>query len=280
MMEEIQKKPSDNLNSYVKDQRVMKSVGVVLNLNLRGDKSEVEKKQEMKERAESEKELGNTAFKKRHFEAAIQHYSNTMEFDDEDISCITNRVDVYLQMEKYKECIEDCDKAIKRGRELGSDCEMVARALTRKGTVFVKMAKCSKDYEPAIEAYQRALTVHRNHETLSKLHQAERAKKEWERQEYIDPKIGVEERVKGADDDEKAQSLQPEFASRNGVGDDKEELWSQWATRRDGASDKRRVIDVTNLEAAERHLLIEKLVKQIQADNLHLLRKIRKRIDE
>ncbi|CAH8386671.1 unnamed protein product [Eruca vesicaria subsp. sativa] len=84
----------------------------------------------------------------------------------------------------------------------------------------------------------------------------------------------------GADDDEKAQSLQPEFASRNGVGDDKEELRSQWATRRDEAWDKVRVIDVTNLEAAERHLSIENLVKQIQADNLHLLRKIRKRIDE
>ncbi|CAH8357188.1 unnamed protein product [Eruca vesicaria subsp. sativa] len=206
MMEEIQKNPSGNLNSYVKDQRVMKSVGVVLNLNLRGDKSEVEKKQEMKERAESEKELGNAAFKKRHFEAAIQHYSNAMEFDDEDISCITNRADLGLRNNnqcrlvdwfQYKECIEDCNKAVKRGRELGSDCEMVARALTRKGTVFVKMAKCSKDYEPAIEAYQRALTVHRNHETLSKLHQAERAKKEWERQEYIDPKIGDEEREKG-----------------------------------------------------------------------------------
>ncbi|KAF8053007.1 hypothetical protein N665_1477s0014 [Sinapis alba] len=100
----------------------------------------------------------------------------------------------------------------------------------------------------------------------------------------------------GADDDEKAQSLQAEFASENGVGGDKEELRSQWATverlptykrittvlfqRRDEASDKGRVIDVTKLEAAERHLLIEKLVKQIQADNLHLLRKIRKRIDE
>lgn len=100
----------------------------------------------------------------------------------------------------------------------------------------------------------------------------------------------------GADDDEKAQSLQAEFASGNGVGHDKEELRSQWATverlptykrittalfqRRDEASDKGRVIDVTKLEAAERHLLIEKLVKQIQDDNLHLLRKIRKRIDE
>lgn len=98
----------------------------------------------------------------------------------------------------------------------------------------------------------------------------------------------------GADED-KEKSIQVEFASKNGA-DDEKELRSQWATverlptfkrtttvlfhRRDEASDKRRVIDVTKLEAAERHLLIEKLVKQIKADNLRLLGKIKKRIDE
>lgn len=89
---------------------------------------------------------------------------------------------------------------IERGRELGSDDKnkiVVARTLTRKGTAFVKMAKCSKDYEPAIEAYQRALEVHRNAETVSKLNEAERVKKECERVEYIDPEIADEEREKG-----------------------------------------------------------------------------------
>ncbi|CAH8382381.1 unnamed protein product [Eruca vesicaria subsp. sativa] len=196
MTQEIQKNPR-NLSSYVNDQRVRQSVGVLLNFKGRGDKKE--KKQEMKERAETEKILGTTAFKNSEFEAAIQHYSKAIEFDDEDISYITNRAAVYLQIEKYNECIEDCDKAVERGSELGSDYNkiMVARALTRKGTAFTKMAKCSKDYDPAFEAYQRALTVHRNSETSSKLHQAESAKKEWERQEYIDPKIGDEEREKG-----------------------------------------------------------------------------------
>ncbi|KAL1220620.1 ABC transporter G family member 41 [Cardamine amara subsp. amara] len=97
------------------------------------------------------------------------------------------------------------------------------------------------------------------------------------------------------EDDDKAKSFHVEFASGNGV-DDEEELRTQWVTverlptlkrittalfhTRDEESDKGRVIDVTKLEAAERHLLIEKLIKQIEADNLHLLRKIRKRIDE
>ncbi|EFH70229.1 hypothetical protein ARALYDRAFT_336756 [Arabidopsis lyrata subsp. lyrata] len=49
---------------------------------------------------------------------------------------------------------------------------MVAKSLTRKGTALVKMAKCSKGYEPVIETYQEALA---------------------EQQDYFDPSIGVEE---------------------------------------------------------------------------------------
>ena len=43
-------------------------------------------------------------------------------------------------------------------KKLHSDFKMIALALTRKGTAYVKMTKCSKDYEPAIEAFQKALT--------------------------------------------------------------------------------------------------------------------------
>jgi len=59
------------------------------------------------------------------------------------------------------------------------------------------MAKCSKDYESAIETYQKALTEHRNPDTLKKLNEAEKAKKELEQQEYFDPKLADDEREKG-----------------------------------------------------------------------------------
>ncbi|CAA0194845.1 Tetratricopeptide repeat [Arabidopsis suecica] len=235
MMQEIQKNPS-SLNLYLKDQRVMQSLGVLLNVKFRppppqGDEAEVpesdmgqtssnepevekkrepepepepevteeKEKKERKEKAKKEKELGNAAYKKKDFETAIQHYSTAIEIDDEDISYLTNRAAVYLEMGKYNECIEDCNKAVERGRELRSDYKMVARALTRKGTALTKMAKCSKDYEPAIEAFQKALTEHRNPDTLKRLNDAERAKKEWEQKQYFDPKLGDEEREKGND---------------------------------------------------------------------------------
>jgi hypothetical protein len=42
----------------------------------------------------------------------------------------------------------------------------------------------------------------------------------------------------------------------------------------------KRVIDVTKLGALERHIFIEKLIKNIEDDNLRLLRKIRKRTNK
>ncbi|XVF10782.1 hypothetical protein REPUB_Repub07fG0212800 [Reevesia pubescens] len=158
---------------------------------------EGKEKKEKTEKSLKEKEAGNAAYKKKDFETAIEHYTKAMELDDEDISYITNRAAVYLEMGKYEDCIKDCDKAVERGRELRSDFKMVARALTRKGTALVKMAKTSKDYESAIEAFQKALTEHRNPDTLKKLNDAEKAKKELEQQEYFDPKIADEEREKG-----------------------------------------------------------------------------------
>ncbi|KAG8374768.1 hypothetical protein BUALT_Bualt10G0030100 [Buddleja alternifolia] len=235
MLEDIQKNPN-NLNLYLKDQRVMQALGVLLNLKFqtREDAAEMsssgggsperkrpdaaaepvkedkekepepmdipdeeKERKDRKAQAQKEKEAGNSAYKKKDFETAIQHYSTAIDIDDEDISFLTNRAAVYLEMGKYEECIKDCDKAVERGRELRSDFKMVARALTRKGTALAKMAKCSKDYEPAIETFQKALTEHRNPDTLKKLNEAEKAKKDLEQQEYFDPQIADEEREKG-----------------------------------------------------------------------------------
>jgi stress-induced-phosphoprotein 1 len=102
---------------------------------------------------------------------------------------------------QYDECIKDCDKAVERGRELHADFKMISRALTRKGTALAKLAKSSQDYDAAIEIFQKALTEHRNPDTLKKLNDAERAKKELEQQEYYDPRIADEEREKGTPHD-------------------------------------------------------------------------------
>ncbi|KAJ7514759.1 hypothetical protein O6H91_23G058200 [Diphasiastrum complanatum] len=236
MLQDVQRNPN-LLNLYIKDSRMMQVLGVLMGVNLQTPSdeemkgmyddeheaakptskqetkhepkpetmpepmdiiSEEEKeKRERKAEAVKEKEAGNAAYKKKDFENAIAHYTKAIELDDEDISYITNRAAVYLELGKYEDCIKDCDKAVERGRELHADYKMISKAITRKGTAYVKTAKCAKDYEPAIEAFNKALTEHRNPDTLKKLNDAERAKKELEQQEYFDPTLADEEREKG-----------------------------------------------------------------------------------
>lgn len=140
MMKELQKNPN-NLNLFLKDQRVMQALGVLLNIKLstRGNEDtemgeaqserkrpaeeeqvngkekkreaepmqeEVEVSEEEKEsrekkaKAQKEKEAGNVAYKKKEFENAIKCYSEAIELDDTDISFLTNRAAVYLEMGK------------------------------------------------------------------------------------------------------------------------------------------------------------------------------------
>lgn len=57
-------------------------------------------------------------------------------------------------------------------------------------------------------------------------------------------------------------------------------LRSSLVDNHDEAEEKgKKVVDVTKLGAMERHLMIEKLIKHIENDNLKLLKKIKKRLD-
>lgn len=236
MLQNVQKNP-DTFSMYLNDPRMMQTLGVLLGINIQTADSasaagkifedesekpstprtaepapapaepepspedelatEEREKKRRKQEAVKAKEAGNVAYKKKEFDSAIEHYSKAVELDDEDISFLTNRAAVYLEMGKYEECIADCDKAVERGRELHADYKMVARALTRKGTSLVKMAKTSKDYDVAIEAFNKALTEHRNPDTLKRLNDAEKAKKDLEQKEYFNPELADEEREKG-----------------------------------------------------------------------------------
>jgi len=158
---------------------------------------ELKERKARKAEALKEKEAGNAEYKKKNFEVAVEHYSKALELDGEDISFITNRAAVYMEMGKFEDCIADCELAVETGRSVHADFKLISKALTRKGTALMKLAKTSKDYEAAIEVFNKALTEHRNPDTLKKLNDAERVKKELEQQEYFDPTVADTEREKG-----------------------------------------------------------------------------------
>lgn len=156
--------------------------------------SEEEKaKKAQHDEALKEKEAGNACYKKKEFEAAIEHYNKAIELDDTDISFLTNRAAVKYEMADFDGAIQDCEKAVERGREVRADYKLVARAMTRKGNALVKQGKLQE----AIEVYNRSLTEHRNADTLKRLQDTEKALKEKQEQEYVNLELSAEEKDKG-----------------------------------------------------------------------------------
>lgn len=157
------------------------------------EQREQKSKVQRKEQALKEKEQGNAAYKAKNFDEAITHYDKAFELYDEDISFLTNRAAVQFEQGAYDECIADCDKAVERGRELRADYKMVAKALTRKGNALVKSDKLAE----AIPVYHKALTEHRNADTLKRLQDTERQLKEQTEAAYVNLDVSNEEKEQG-----------------------------------------------------------------------------------
>ena len=230
MIAAIQKDPN-RINEYVGDQRMMAVLSVLLGMNVQGAgpagaaagangappaptpeaapapvptqasapepepelSAEEQEAKANKARAQEEKQAGNAAYKKKDFEEAIRRYNAAIELDSTDISFLSNRAAVYLEMGRFSDCAEDCDSAVKVGRELRADYKLIAKAMTRKGTALAKQG----DLEQAITQFQKSLTEHRNPDTLKKLNDAERALKQLREASYIDADKCAEAKEKG-----------------------------------------------------------------------------------
>ncbi|KAJ9662142.1 Hsp90 cochaperone [Coniosporium apollinis] len=149
-------------------------------------------KREAKEKAEQEKKLGTENYKKRQFDAAIEHYSKAWELH-KDITYLTNLSAAKFEKGDYQGAIEACEKAIQEGREVMADFKVIAKAFGRIGSAYEKLGDLSK----AIENYQKSLTEHRTPEILAKLRAAEKAKILAEKNAYINPEEAEKARELG-----------------------------------------------------------------------------------
>jgi stress-induced-phosphoprotein 1 len=89
------------------------------------DEEEKEKKA-AKAKADEEKNLGTANYKKRDFDAAIEHYSKAWELY-KDITYLTNLGAAYFEKGDYQTCIETCKKAVTEGREVHADFKLISK---------------------------------------------------------------------------------------------------------------------------------------------------------
>ncbi|MCJ1258401.1 Hsp90 cochaperone [Lignoscripta atroalba] len=135
-----------------------------------------------KEEAEAEKKLGTENYKKRQFDAAIEHYSKAWELH-KDITYLTNMSAAQFEKGDFQAAVDTCKKAIEEGREVLADFKVIAKAFGRIGTSYEKLG----DLPQAITNYQKSLTEHRTPDILNKLRAAEKAQIKAEKEAYINP---------------------------------------------------------------------------------------------
>lgn len=90
------------------------------------ENAETANQRKAKEEAEAEKKLGTENYKKRQFDAAIEHYSNAWELH-KDITYLTNMGAAKFEKGDFEGAIQDCRKAIEEGREVLADFKLIAK---------------------------------------------------------------------------------------------------------------------------------------------------------
>jgi len=90
------------------------------------ESEEAKAKKEAKEAADKEKALGNENYKKRNFDAAIEHYNKAWELH-KDITYLNNLAAAKFEAGDYEGCIKECERAIEEGREFHADFKLVAK---------------------------------------------------------------------------------------------------------------------------------------------------------
>lgn len=79
-----------------------------------------------KEEAEAQKKLGTENYKKRQFDAAIEHYGKAWDLH-KDITYLTNMSAAKFEKGDFEGAIQDCRKAIDEGREVLADFKIIAK---------------------------------------------------------------------------------------------------------------------------------------------------------
>jgi len=151
--------------------------------------------------ADEYKSKGNELYKSKKFEEALEMYSKAIESMPNDMVYYNNMCAVWIEMgeQYYDKVLETCQDLITRRYEING-ANPGGGSFEKVGKVFCRMASVQekrKNFDAAIELYQKALTEDNNRTTRNSLRDLERAKEKWEKESYLDPVKAEEHREAG-----------------------------------------------------------------------------------
>lgn len=131
------------------------------------------------------KERGNAAYRKRQFDDALKAYGEAIALDPANNVFLNNRAAVHFEMGDLDAAAADSNEALEKEQAksgLERDDNVVARAQSRLGSVAVKR----RDFELAVEMFEKSLVNARTAPTLKALQNAEAQLRRQKRAALVD----------------------------------------------------------------------------------------------
>ncbi|NXA33699.1 RPAP3 protein, partial [Eudromia elegans] len=133
--------------------------------------------QQLKQKAITEKDLGNAYFKEGKYEAAIECYTRGIAADGTNALLPANRAMAYLKIEKYEEAEDDCTQALLLDASY-------SKAFARRGAARVALGKLKE----AVQDFEAVLKLEPGNKQatneLSKIRNELSGKEQWTHQKY------------------------------------------------------------------------------------------------
>lgn len=142
--------------------------------------------------ANAAKAEGNTLYKSRKFDEAIEKYNAAWELH-KDITFLNNRAAAEFEKGDYDAAIATCELAVDEGRSMRADYKIISKTFARLGNSYLK----KDNLEEAAKYFDKSLTEHRTPEVLTKLRTTQKEIKKREAESYVNPEKAEEARLEG-----------------------------------------------------------------------------------
>ena len=156
--------------------------------------SEEERKvKAIKEKANAAKEKGNELYKAKKFDEAIKLYEEAFNIDPTNMMPKNNMAAVYIEIGQAEKAIEICTEALEIGKVNRASYEDKAKVHQRVASAYLKL----NDIKAAINAYGRSQLEKFDKAIDRKIKNLELDLKKLEREQYVNPEIGLEAKERG-----------------------------------------------------------------------------------
>jgi len=151
--------------------------------------------------ADEFKQKGNELYKKKEFKEALEMYDKAIEKEPNDVTYVNNKCAVLVEMgaDQWDKALDTLKDVLTRRYEIntansgGASFEKIAKIFNRVASIYEK----KKEFDTAIEYYNKALCEDNNKQTRNALRDLQRKKEKSEKDAYMDPVKAEEHREKG-----------------------------------------------------------------------------------